>query len=441
MFEQPLVAIATRTSKLSWPPVLVVALLLAAISLARADDTGATAEQLFERRIMPIFKSPNPSSCTECHLAGVDLKQYIRPSHEQTFLSLRDQGLVDLDRPEESKILKLIAMRDPAAATAAGTGVGANLIHEKTRQAEFEAFAAWIRASAADARLRGLPPLPAKDRAAPKRPVEVIRHARKDRLLESFENTIWAMRFRCMNCHIEGTKENDKLRAEHGDQVAWMKAAGPEATMNYLLTTKLIDRKRPERSLLLLKPSKEVDHVGGKKFLAGDQGYQAFRSWIEDYVRIARDGYPTAASLPKPDGIERFATEIWLKLTNTPAEWGDALLQADVHAWDAERKVWQAEPIASSDRAVWGKGKQWQHTLTLAAPADSPQADAWRRGKPSLPAGVYQVRIYLDRTGRKQRDWKSTLSRADFLGSTEINTRWSPGNGSMTVVDASKIAK
>ena len=64
--------------------------------------------ELFEQRIVPIFKSPNPSSCVQCHLAGVDLKDYILPSSEKTFLSLRDQGLVDLDKPEKSKILKLI---------------------------------------------------------------------------------------------------------------------------------------------------------------------------------------------------------------------------------------------------------------------------------------------------------------------------------------------
>src|ERR1700738_3979050 len=69
-----------------------------------------TPQQVFEKRILPIFKSPDPSSCTQCHLAGVDLKNYILPSHEKTFVSLRDQGLIDLDRPEKSRILTLIQM-------------------------------------------------------------------------------------------------------------------------------------------------------------------------------------------------------------------------------------------------------------------------------------------------------------------------------------------
>src|SRR5688572_3012622 len=74
------------------------------------DVFSESPREIFERRIVPIFKSPNPSSCTECHLSGVDLKNYILPSHEQTFVSLRDQGLIDFENPADSKILRLIAM-------------------------------------------------------------------------------------------------------------------------------------------------------------------------------------------------------------------------------------------------------------------------------------------------------------------------------------------
>ena len=42
--------------------------------LRAAEPTPA---EVFEKRILPIFKSANPSSCVQCHLAGVDLKDYI----------------------------------------------------------------------------------------------------------------------------------------------------------------------------------------------------------------------------------------------------------------------------------------------------------------------------------------------------------------------------
>jgi hypothetical protein len=410
----------------------VIILLGGMIGPLRAAEP--TPQEVFEKRIQPIFKSSNPSSCTQCHLAGVDLKNYILPSHEKTFLSLRDQGLINLDKPEESKILRLINMKD-------GENKGADLIHAKAREAEYEAFAAWIKASCADAKLRDAPPLKATERAEPPRPVEVIRHARKDRLLESFENNVWAMRFRCMSCHTQGSPENDKLRKEHGDRVAWVKGDAA-ATMNYLIGSKLIDTKEPEKSLLLLKPLMEVKHGGGKKFLLGDQGYKAFRSWLEDYAKTVRDGYASAADLPKTAGQpERFGSEAWLKLENTPPAWGDHLLVVELYAWDEAKKAWEAEPVATSDRGVWGKGKLWQHTLTLLAAKDSERAKTWKRGKPSLAAGRYLVKVYVDSDGRLAKDWKATLEKGDFAGQAEVTSRWPTGYGSMTVVDAAKVRR
>ena len=81
--------------------VLSAAMLLTYTPIVRADD----AAKVFEERIVPIFKSPNPSSCTRCHLASVDLKDYILPSAKDTFLALREQGLIDLEKntPRSSK--------------------------------------------------------------------------------------------------------------------------------------------------------------------------------------------------------------------------------------------------------------------------------------------------------------------------------------------------
>jgi hypothetical protein len=104
-----------RENRCSTPRIALLALLggmvfLFETSKAKTAEDAATPAQIFERRIVPIFKSPNPSSCAQCHLAAVDLKNYILPSHEKSFLSLRDQGLIDLDNPERSKILHLIQM-------------------------------------------------------------------------------------------------------------------------------------------------------------------------------------------------------------------------------------------------------------------------------------------------------------------------------------------
>ena len=61
---------------------------------------------------------------------------------------------------------------------------------------EYEAFAGWIKASCADPKLRNASRLEGSEQASPGKPLEVIRQARKDRLLESFERNAWSMRFR-----------------------------------------------------------------------------------------------------------------------------------------------------------------------------------------------------------------------------------------------------
>jgi hypothetical protein len=408
--------------------------MFAALLLALAQPPQ-TPDQVFAARIEPIFKSPNPSSCVQCHLASVDLKNYIRPSSRETFLSLRDQGLVDLDRPEKSRILALIDMGKQEK--------GAALIHQKNRAAEYEAFAAWVKACAADPALRSAPKLKPAELARPPKPDEVIRHARKDRLLESFENSVWAMRFRCMSCHIEGTAENRKLVEKHGKQVAWFKAAGPEATLKYLMGSDLIDVKNPEKSLLLLKPLKEgVEHGGGIKFVKGDQGYKAFRRFVEDYAAVVGDRYKTAADLPGREPVEAFGTEAWLKIANTPPAWADKVLTVYVYAWDPAKNAWEAEPIATTDRRVWGGGKLWQHTLTLLAPKGSARAKAWRAAAaPALPRGKYLVKVSVDATGRTEKDWAAELGPADLVGEAEVTSAWPTGYGKMTVIDAAQVRK
>ena len=415
------------------PAWLVFLAVLKVSSPAQVPSTSP--EELFERRIMPIFRSPQPSSCVQCHLAGVDLKHYILPSHEKTFRSLRDQGMIDLDRPEQSKVLKLISMGDEDRRAVA-------MIHAKNRKAEYEAFAAWIKACCADPQLRNAPKLDSKERALPPRPPEVIRHARKDRLLESFEQNVWAWRFRCMNCHTEGTPQNETHRKKYGQRVAWVKREGAEATMEYLLHSRLIDVDHPEESLLLRKPLGEVPHEGGTKFHAGDQGYKGFRKWIEDAAAIRKDKYAQATDLPPAKaGPQRFGSEIWFKLTDTPPEWGDKLLQVNLYCWDSTNNQWEPLPVATSDRLVSGQAKLWQHTLTLLAGADAARAKGWRTGKPALPSGRYLVKVFVDSTDRLDKDWRSVLGEAEFVGQAEFQARWRDGYGGMTSLSARKLRK
>jgi hypothetical protein len=402
-------------------------------TLSAAALRAETPQEIFDQRIAPIFKSPNPSSCVQCHLASVDLKNYILPSATDTFLSLRDQGLLDLDNIEKSRILGLIQMGKEERATKAK-------IHQENRKREYEAFVAWLKASAADPALRNAPKVKPEAQAKPPAPVEVIRHARKDRVLESFTNNVWSMRFRCMSCHTEGTPQNTKLEKEHGERVSWFKKGGPEETLDYLMKSKLIDVKEPENSLLLLKPLNQVKHGGGIKFEKGDQGYKAMRSFLEDYARIMAEGYRTADVLPKSSSVAQFGTERWIKIANTPPAWGDKVLQVNVYAWDEKAKAFEKDPIATTDRKVWAQGKTFQHTLNLLAAKGSDRAKSFEK-RAALERGRYLVKVYFDSTGRFANDWKAVLGDADFAGQVEVTSDWREGYGAMTVVDASRVKK
>ncbi len=114
------------------------------------------------------------------------------------------------------------------------------------------------------------------------------------------------------------------------------------------------------------------------KFAVGDDAYKGFRAWIEDVAAIRSGKYTSVKDLPKADaGPLKFGTDLWLKLENTPPEWADKLLQVRVFAWDDKGKAWEVEPVAVSDRVVWGKGKLWQHTVTLLAARGTDRAQAW----------------------------------------------------------------
>ena len=152
----------------------LIGCLLGAVGIARAEDSL----KVFERRILPILNSKNASSCSECHLSGVDLKDYIRASQAETFAALRNGGLIDVDHPEKSKLLDFIA-RAPEKP---------GLIKPEVRKAELEAFKAWITAAVADPKLLAAT---TKLTVGPSVSDEVIRHARQDRVLQSFIDNIW----------------------------------------------------------------------------------------------------------------------------------------------------------------------------------------------------------------------------------------------------------
>lgn len=391
---------------------------------ARAAPVNESSRALFERRILPLLKSPNPSSCAECHLSGVDLKDYVRPSEADTFASLRDGGLIDLKNPSESHLLELIKKSTPKTA----------LVRKEAREAELSAFTAWIEAAAKDPALARTPALPKEKRAGPAVPDAVIRHTRMDRVVESFMRNVWSQEGRCMGCHRPGTPEFAEKKKQFGDRVEWFVPDSAEATMQRIIERKLVNVDQPDQSLLLLKPLNKVPHGGGVKFLYGDVGYKQFRAWIEDYAASVKGKYRAVRDLPADAKEALVFTDCILNLNETPEAWGDKLLRVDVHAWDAAKNAWSPKPLATGDRGVWAKGRSTNVLLFLSVPAGGEAEKAARRS-PRIPPGKYLMKYYCDTQGKLAADYKiPTDLPAFYQGQQEITSDWRTGWGSPTKV-------
>jgi mono/diheme cytochrome c family protein len=392
----------------------VLTLLAAATSSHAADS----ALDLFRQRITPILQAKNPSSCSECHLSGVDLKDYIGKTQEETFAALRDAGLVDVQKPESSKLLGFIARKPEKT----------SLVSDKVRQQEYEAFQAWIVAACKDPKLAAAKTGDAK--LGPSVPEEVIRHARKDQVLASFLDNVWSEIGRCAACH--SPDRNQEQVKKHGAKVNWIKLGDPQGTLDHLLTTGIIDADSPEGSLLLLKPTNQVKHGGGVKMVVGDRTYKQFRAFIEDFSAASAGKYKTAMELPQERAEASHVTDIWFKLEGVPANYDQQLLQVDLHRWDEKTKSWSQDRWATGDRQVFGKGQLWQQHLSATAPRGSSRAKNIVE-QPTLPAGKYLAKIYIDQAGRLQKDYQAELGEREFVGQVEIDSRWPVGYGAMTI--------
>jgi len=369
--------------------------------------------------------------------------------------------LIDLEHPDQSKILTLIGMGEK------DLDEGAKLIHAKMRQAEYEAFAAWIRACCNDPQLRALPMLSAAERAGPERPDEVIRHARRSRVVDSFARNVWSQRMRCFPCHTphEIDPENPKHQAAvktlqkfiqdfPPETVARLRIfkETPEATLQYLIERSrdtadgqlpLLNLEQPAKSLIVLKPTSKlpekhddgtfepassvepVSHMGGLKMHPDDQSYKSFIAWIQDYARVVGNGYASVADLPADNW---YASQQVLKLTQAPEEWAEGTpVQLVLHAWNEQDAKWSPEPVAFTQgtvtplRAVNG-------ALFLLAQGESAADEKPDPEHALLPGGRYLVKVYVDAQHRLAADPTLFLGDEDLRGQVVLDkARWREG--------------
>ena len=380
-------------------------------------------DTVFDTRLKPIFDSPNPSSCVQCHLSAVDLKDYILPSSRETFLALRAQGLIDPARPLDSKILQLISMGDSDP-----DGL-ARRVHAKNRKAEYEAFSRWIVACCEDRELLAVDVTSVQRDARPVHSDEVIRHTRKDRVLDSFVRNVWSQRMRCFPCHTP--EELDDSNPQHQKPIerhrGFVKAYGtrmnifkasPSETLRSLTASSgkrhadrspLINIQEPAMSLLLQKPIAKlppkdadgnfdkpssrvpVSHMGGIKMHEGDQSYKAWLHWLQDYAASVSGEYESVSELPEDNW---YPTQHVLRVKGIPSAWPNlSKVQLFVHRWDKASQRFADSPVAFTQSLVTPRKIVNGSLFVLAKPEERSRLDPTGM---RLEPGRIQLRIYLD---------------------------------------------
>ncbi len=401
--------------------VLLVAFLIGSGAPLRAAEpsTSLTSAEFFARRILPIAQAQRASSCTECHFSGVELKQYVLADEASTFAALRAAGLIDVAQPEQSKLLQFIARRpdreDPALA--------------RVRTEELAAFQGWIAAAARNPAL--LATSPSAQSIGTELPPEVVRHARRDHLLNAFIENVWVEMERCVNCH--SPERNERFRKEHGEQVSWITPRDPAATLKFLADQGLIDVDEPEKSLLLLKPLGIVEHAGHVKFVVGSRTDRQFRSFLNDYAAAVQGKYRTARELPQPREQITIATGQQLKVTDLPLQYGGRLMRVLLHRREGEN--WSKRPIATGDSGINPKNGQWQNPVCELV--DRANVTPERLMNPRLlPGERYLAKIYIDRENRAAKDAAFEFTDADLFAEIETNGEWKPGYLTPKIISA-----
>ncbi len=382
---------------------------------SEADD--ASSLELFQKRISPILRSPKASSCMECHLSGVDLKNYIGKTEEETFASLRSGGLIDLKNPDRSKILTFIK-RAPKKESP---------ISREVRKKEFDAFRAWIRLAVKDPELAAAKA--GNDQLGPTLPLEVVRHTRKSRVLKSFVENIWSEVGRCVNCHSPELNRNqigrNGLTKEDVEAISWVVPRNPAATLEMLIESGNIDTDNPELSSLITKPVGLEKHGGGPKFALGSRTDKNYRRFLNDYAAIVNGKYNKLEQLPEEPTEIAVLSKQQLRIVDLPARLDKKLLRVDIF-----RKVgrtWSKTRWATAESLINGERNMWQNVILVIAPRDSARAKKMKPNVSRLPAGRYLVKIYIDQDNKTKKDRDYQLGKRDFYGQVEIQGEWKPG--------------
>jgi len=235
------------------------------------DCSDDASQGFYEKRIAPLLDEERPSSCNQCHLAGVDLSVWLKETPCQTMACMEAEGLVDLDDPPSSLVLTWIGRAKPES-----EGITASVI-EQERMGMLE----WIEREATCSTCGTIDDPCGKEEEEPavgdceSNEVDPQTYAFddpgdcSDKTLEGlFAASFFPFRRRCWPCHFESfpdkTPEAPKWIAVGACATASL------ATFRNVQERGYIDLDDPSQSLWILKPLSEdlggMEHGGGEKF-------------------------------------------------------------------------------------------------------------------------------------------------------------------------------
>jgi hypothetical protein len=259
-------------------------------------------------------------------------------------------------------------------------------------------------------------------------PDDVIRHMRRDRVLNLFVENVWLEIGRCINCH--SPERNERLVKKHGEQVSWIRPRDPAGT----LEQGIIDTDNPEASLILLKPLALVDHGGGPKFALGSSTDKNFRRFLNDFAAVSNKKYQRKDQLPAASREVAALTGQHLRVVDLPDGLEKKLLKAEVYRWKGNG--WSETPWGTAENPINGQKKMWQSMVMAAAPRGSKRAETFRHENVLLPAGRYLIKIYIDRQDKTKADHNYELGEGDFVGQVEFDGDWPAGYQPPKIVQA-----
>lgn len=371
-----------------------------------------TPAEIYQRRVIPLLQSSKTSSCSECHLQGVKLDDFLTSDPKKSFASLRSLGWIDVDHPSESKLLQFIAKKPDKSSE----------LMDQVRKSELEAIGQWIDASVRDPDSLNAP-LPKLNDL--KLDETLIQHARKDRVLTRFVDVVWSQLERCANCH--SPERNAKQVEKNGSQMSWIVPNSPGETLQLLEERKLIDIEHPKASLLKTKALGQDNHGGGVKFPSDGHTDREWGRFLEDYAAIKRARYKSSSDVPKFDSIRTWRTGLHLRIKELPQLPPGQYAVILMHRFKAAGIV-DEEPIAIGEGRVSKDGTSWSSSLMILEPSQQRQSQAnpdWGALWPE--DSRYQVRwLVVDDSTSTLEEIISTRSAARI----EIDSLWKSGHSS-----------